>query len=621
RFLLTMLFFNRVPIHPDIEQVLGPFASSTLLDVDVDHADFGGAVRAFAGAVAQVLDHGLISGVEVARELARHKGTRSVPAPVVFTSTVGFRDAARDGATSRIDPSDVYERVRTPQVLVDCQVAEENGQLVCNLDAAEAVFDAVELDAVIEHIEFWAMRVARSSDAFTVPLDVLHRDDRRVAATVGAAAGDGTGSDKVGENTSQMVLDPAVVTAVTELWSEFTDVEDLSIESDFFAAGGDSLSMIRLLAAIRAQYEIRIAPADFLTNPTIAAVAARIADAQRTADPATLHVDAVITLSDMSEGGDAAATAGVPVYLLHPSGGDVLCYVGLARALAAHPVYALSDPELSGDLPAGTLPRDIGTLSRLYADVIARHSGGGPLVIGGWSMGGTVGHEVASILVQDHAIEVAAIVMVDSNVPDHIRRVPGHDAAAQHGEVAIRYLGSLEAFTGAPVCADFDGLRAQLVQLPIERQLALMEQRLSAAGLPATNTARKLDTFARHLHGLGEHGASAADVAPVLLIRAEQKAPHNSGVGMGVDDTGDAVDLGWGPYVGRLVRYDVDAHHYSILNRPALDVVSEIVQKFFADYLPVNPPGASHSDPSTRLDADDIANGSALSAAEKGNSE
>ena len=65
--------------------------------------------------------------------LSRHRGSQEVVSPVVYTSTLGFGDGAKDATTARIDESDVYERVVTPQVLLDLQASMENGSIAINL--------------------------------------------------------------------------------------------------------------------------------------------------------------------------------------------------------------------------------------------------------------------------------------------------------------------------------------------------------------------------------------------------------------------------------------------------------------------------------------------------------
>ncbi|MGB6246252.1 condensation domain-containing protein [Gordonia sp. (in: high G+C Gram-positive bacteria)] len=562
RFLLTMLFFNRLPVHDEIEQVLGPFASSTFLDVSADHRNVAGLVRGFGGAIGAVLDHALVSGVELGRELTRRTGRPAVIAPVVFTSTLGFSNAARDAATSRIDPADVYERVRTPQVLIDCQAAEENGSLVCNVDAAGGVFAAEELDALVARIGEFLEAVIVDDDAFAAEL-----------APIEAPAADRpTAVVDVAHRTVRRKPSPSasIPETVREAWVAATGASEFGREDDFFTAGGDSLGMIRMLRAVGAAVGADIEPAAFLADPTPATLARLL--------PATvgpqLDQSLLVRLAD---------GPGTPLYLIHPSGGDVLCYSGLARAVTDRPVIAVNDPELTGavDDPValGTIP----ALAAAYADAIATHCGAGDVVIGGWSMGGTLAHEVATILASDPgpaAVRPVGVVLIDSNVPDRIRALPGDSDRDRSTAAAVRYLGSLEAFLGLDLRSGTSSTTAALAGAPPGDHAAVVADLLADAGLPTTDVERRLDVFTRHLTGLGDHRASPFRAAPVLVLRALEPAPRNSGVGMGVDDVGDRPDLGWADHCADLRCRDVAAHHYSILDRPAVDEVAAHINEF-----------------------------------------
>ncbi|MCP6491742.1 hypothetical protein NL519_36925, partial [Klebsiella pneumoniae] len=76
--------------HADVDRLVGDFTSSLLLDVDLTEAATATArcgvlQDAFRGAAA----HSEYSGLEVLRDLSRHRGTQ-VLAPVVFTSALGL---------------------------------------------------------------------------------------------------------------------------------------------------------------------------------------------------------------------------------------------------------------------------------------------------------------------------------------------------------------------------------------------------------------------------------------------------------------------------------------------------------------------------------------------------
>ncbi|ASR35796.1 hypothetical protein BAY61_13170 [Prauserella marina] len=251
------------------------------------------------------------------------------------------------------------------------------------------------------------------------------------------------------------------------------------------------------------------------------------------------------------------------LFLLHPSGGDVVCYAELARLLDERvEVIALTDPGLAG----GRGAEDVAAMAARFTGIIRRAQPHGPYLLGGWSMGGDLAHEVARGL--DEAGEhVGLLVMLDSNDPRYITGIEG-PAEEVRGTLVRRYLGALEAFTGAELGSEgpapsWEGLDARL------REARLLNRH---------DTARtRVAVFARHLRALAAYTPLPLEAdTPALLLRATQRSPRNSGVGMGVDDVpGAPRDLGWAAYLTAAPKVaDIDAHHYSMLRHPALPQVA-----------------------------------------------
>ncbi len=152
RFTLNLTLFNRFPVHPQIEEVIGDFTSVTLLEVDnLKPASFSSRVGQLQETLWRDMDHREFSGIQVIRELSRHQrvGPKAI-LPVVFTSllNLGGQD---DGETwsSRLGEC-VYSISRTPQVYLDCMASEEQGSLVVAWDAVEELFPAGLLDHMFE---------------------------------------------------------------------------------------------------------------------------------------------------------------------------------------------------------------------------------------------------------------------------------------------------------------------------------------------------------------------------------------------------------------------------------------------------------------------------------------
>ncbi|REE95072.1 type I polyketide synthase [Thermomonospora umbrina] len=261
------------------------------------------------------------------------------------------------------------------------------------------------------------------------------------------------------------------------------------------------------------------------------------------------------------------------LFLLHPSGGDVLCYAELSRLLDERfSIVALTDPGLAGR----AAPADLAGLARLYADVIRRHRPRGPYLLGGWSMGGSLGQEVARLL-HDDGERIGLLLMLDSNDPTYITPLPG-DAEA---EATVRLLGAFEAYLGVDLGVGTEEGRAAARTLPPEAVAArLREHRLLGRG---EDVRERVGVFARHLRGLGDHTPRRLDdpAAVTLLVRAERRASRNSGIGMGVDDTPPGLpDLGWQRHLaGPPEVHGLDADHYGLLRPPTVARLADLINK------------------------------------------
>ncbi|MFF7245806.1 beta-ketoacyl synthase N-terminal-like domain-containing protein [Embleya sp. NPDC008237] len=326
-----------------------------------------------------------------------------------------------------------------------------------------------------------------------------------------------------------------------------------------------------------------------------------------------LDSDGVATTLDGVEDPDDVALllrAGAhprPLFLIHPSGGDVLCYGELARRLTTdRPVIGLTDPQLVG----AKAPVDAEALVERHLRAIRFRQPCGPYALGGWSMGGILAHEIAGRL---HAAgeRVELLVLLDANLPDHIRTFPEEADQTRDTEPTLRYLASLEAFLDLDLDLDSNldradpdpaGSDAGFTALPPAERIPEATRRLRAAGLLGARdtAAERIEVFTRHLRLLGLHTAHPLKDAgtDTLIVRAGQRSPRNSGTGMGVDDVPGGTDLGWTPFLSTPPRcVDVDAHHYALLREPALGHLVALVDRALRDLPAAAEPDAAAERP------------------------
>lgn len=161
-FTLNLTTFNRLPLHPEINDVVGDFTSLLLLEVDhrKGSSTFIDRAQSLQKQLAKDLEYREMSGVEVLRQWSRQQANPlQAMMPIVFTSALVLGESGDDAGLIERFGSIVYSISQTPQVWLDHQVMEVNGDLVFNWDAVDAVFEEGVLDAMfnafqtlIEHL-------------------------------------------------------------------------------------------------------------------------------------------------------------------------------------------------------------------------------------------------------------------------------------------------------------------------------------------------------------------------------------------------------------------------------------------------------------------------------------
>jgi amino acid adenylation domain-containing protein len=196
---LNLLTLSRLPIHPEVSSVIGNFSATTLLEVRrTDGQPFVDQVRRLQHQLWSDLEHGLVSGVRVLRELnrAQHSAGRA-GMPVVFASMLNAGDSEASAKPSLVgqlaglgdDFREVHTSVRTPQVWLDHQVLEDGGELVLNWDAVEELFPpGMITDMFAAYVERLERLAADDSAWLAAPGALVPRPHLERRAAVNATA-------------------------------------------------------------------------------------------------------------------------------------------------------------------------------------------------------------------------------------------------------------------------------------------------------------------------------------------------------------------------------------------------------------------------------------------------
>ena len=221
----------------------------------------------------------------------------------------------------------------------------------------------------------------------------------------------------------------SIVGSIRQMFIDLLGVADVGDDDDFFDIGGHSLIAIRLMSRIHKELGVRYQLSTIFEASTISSLAALVREARPDLDaelaaaatsgapsasaspvPTVAAVDKAPTKSlvTISPSGD-----GMPFFIVHGAGGNVLFLWSMARAMSGtRPIYGFQAFGVDGsDMPDATVEE---MASRYVAEMRAAQSG--PYLIGGYSGGGVVAFEMVRQL-EAMGEQVKFLVLFDSVPP------------------------------------------------------------------------------------------------------------------------------------------------------------------------------------------------------------
>ncbi|MET7880888.1 thioesterase domain-containing protein, partial [Micromonospora profundi] len=347
---------------------------------------------------------------------------------------------------------------------------------------------------------------------------------------------------------------------LADTWQNLLDLDQVSATDNFFDLGGNSLHVTQLVARIRDWAGVAIHPHMLFADPTLERLAALV-DRPGDADTAARSGSGVVTLH--------GATGRPPLFLVHPSGGSVTCYVQLAGMLGDDlPVQAIEDPALRLVEPTG----DLSARAAEYVELIRQVQPHGTYHLGGWSLGGVIALEMARQLA-DAGHPVGTVVLLDPGLPTDPRPPDDLDALSSF----VYDLASLADVAPPDVDpSQFQGLdRDALEEVALD---VLDKAGLVPAGL-RDEVRLRMRAFTTNVAALHTHRPRRYD-GPVTVIRTA--------------DGADADDATWQALCPRLDRRTVPGDHYTMLRPPHLAALATAVRDALGEPVPApgGPPPA-----------------------------
>ena len=144
---LNLTVFNRFPLHPDVDFLVGDFTSILLLDIRLcEDGDLKTDAVAVHTSIMQALEHRHYDGTNVIRELAKAAGCENAAyMPIVFTGAL-FEDESINLDESNILGKVSYVSTQTSQVYIDNKVYTGlDGSLIIEWDYVRELFCAEDI--------------------------------------------------------------------------------------------------------------------------------------------------------------------------------------------------------------------------------------------------------------------------------------------------------------------------------------------------------------------------------------------------------------------------------------------------------------------------------------------
>ncbi|MGI0116230.1 amino acid adenylation domain-containing protein [Zooshikella sp. RANM57] len=326
--------------------------------------------------------------------------------------------------------------------------------------------------------------------------------------------------------------------------AEVLGISAVGPHDNFFALGGNSLSVVKLINRLQQELGIEIPLGTVFAKPTAKGLLSALADNK----PLNDGLEMLLPLR--TQGTE------YPLFVIHPAGGLCWCYSGLLPHLPADiPVYGLQAPLLSST--KGNQPQNERSLAAMASDYLAMIKtvqAEGPYQLMGWSFGGMLAHELAAQL-QQQGEEVSLLALVDAYPSDQWRDMlaVGEQEALQ----ALLRIAGYEPDAGFP-----EGLTPSQTRTLLKQQGSALASLSESTWQAITQVVIENSYLVRS----SNHRVFNGDI---VFFRATGPRPEIN------------VDYrGWQPYVtGQLNCHDIPCTHGMMLQPPMVDLIGKTLTK------------------------------------------
>ncbi|MCX5275199.1 amino acid adenylation domain-containing protein [Streptomyces virginiae] len=377
-----------------------------------------------------------------------------------------------------------------------------------------------------------------------LPLTPNGKLDRKAlpAPSADAVRGDGAGRIAPRDTTELRMA---------RLWEQTLGTAPIGVRDDFFALGGHSLKAFALMAAVRREFGVELPLNLVFRRRTVELLCEALPEAGAAA------ANLLVPLAD----GDPSRA---PLVLVHPRGGDVVCYRDLVRDLSAQPggdrrILGLESVGYNtGETPLERVPE----MAERYLAALRAELPHGPYLLAGWSFGGTVAYEMAARL-EAAGEEVAFLGLIDAAAPGTAPGIRSATAAGPGDPDLLRY----------GIAAGIDAGSAR--ELDEEELLDVLVRRGREEGtLPRTSPTQALRRLLRVAEANGAASAAYRTDAVVTvglhLFTVDERHPELA--------TPLVDPAAWRPRTaGGVLRVAVPGNHHDLVDPPHCAALAELL--------------------------------------------
>lgn len=325
---------------------------------------------------------------------------------------------------------------------------------------------------------------------------------------------------------------------IAGLWRELLALDTVGVNDNFFDLGGNSTLAVRMMTQIDERFGRKLPLVALFQQATVAHLADLL---RRQGGSSEEH-----SLVPIQPHGSKP-----PLFLIHPAGGTVFCYLDIARHLGPdQPVYGLQAQGVDGELPPHT---QVEEMAAHYVRAIRGLQAEGPYYLGGWSSGGVLAYEVARQFA-DQQQQVALLALFDA-------AMPGPDQSFSQDD----FLPLLLMLFPGEGKESMDHLK----QLSPEDQLAYFRERaeqaqLVIAGANPEHAQHVFEVFQANLSAMLDYRPRPYAGHITLFRASDQSTPMHS----------DPY-LGWSLWADSVETHEIPGDHVTMFQEPAVAAVAE----------------------------------------------